>query len=362
MGKVRVMLSLQDREWDSFFIKDIFDEVERGKRLKKGDHIVGDRPYVSSTALNNGVDGFIGNTTKIRVFSDCLSLANSGSVGSCFYEPFEFIASDHVTHLRKSGMSYRQYLFMASMLSRLSEKYNFNREINDERISREKIFLPIDSKGNPDFDFMESYVKEIEEVKREEYKEFCKAKLVELGSYKKEIDEIEPKWDAIPIPELFKVFQPGKGKGLNHLKIVNEGISYIGATNRNNGVLCYVEDNKDSHKMIQKGNCIGFIKNGDGSAGYAIYKQEDFISTSDVIYGYADWLNLYTGLYFVGAQDMIKPKYSHGYKRNQEHLNGDKVMLPIKKNGKPDFEYMEQVVKNSMIKKYTQYLKYAEKY
>ncbi|WP_368103219.1 hypothetical protein [Bifidobacterium pseudocatenulatum] len=41
--------------------------------------------------------------------------------------------------------------------------------------------------------------------------------------------------------------------------------------------------------MILEGNCIGFIKNGDGSAGFAIYKAEQFISTSDVLYdGYAD--------------------------------------------------------------------------
>ena len=357
-----MIMNLQDREWDSFIIKDIFDEVERGKRLKKGDHIPGNRPYVSSTALNNGVDGFIGNEDKVRVFSNCLSLANSGSVGSCFYEPFEFIASDHVTHLQKTGLSYRQYLFMATMLSRLSEKYNFNREINDDRISREKIFLPIDSSGNPDFEFMEAYVKELEDVKRAEYKKYCEERLKQLGSYKKDVDEIRPKWEAIPIPSLFDEFQPGKGKGLNHLKVVNDGISYIGATNRNNGVLCFVEDNERTHKMIQKGNCIGFIKNGDGSAGYAIYKREDFISTSDVIYGYADWLTPYTGLFFVGAQDMIKPKYSHGYKRNKEHLNGDKVMLPIKKNGQPDFEYMEQTVKNAMIRKYKRYLKYSEKY
>lgn len=172
----------------------------------------------------------------------------------------------------------------------------------------------------------------------------------------------EKEWKPFSIVELFPKIIPGRGKGLNHLSKVNTGgVNYIGATNRNNGVLCYVEEDDYSRPMILDGNCIGFIKNGDGSAGFAIYKAEKFISTSDVLYGYADWLNRFTGIFFVTAQDMIEHKYSHGYKRNKEHLAGDKVMLPIDDFGKPDYAYMEQYAKNMMLRKYQQYLGYVER-
>lgn len=167
-------------------------------------------------------------------------------------------------------------------------------------------------------------------------------------------------WKPIPIISVFDRFEPGKGKGLNHLEQAAHGISYIGATNRNNGVLCFVKDTDDSRKMMQEGNCIGFIKNGDGSAGYAIYKQEPFVSTSDVIYGYASWLNPYTGLFFVTAQDMIEHKYSHGYKRNAQHLKGDRVMLPVSDAGEPDYQFMEDYIRELMIKKRNQYLSILE--
>lgn len=168
-------------------------------------------------------------------------------------------------------------------------------------------------------------------------------------------------WKPIAIIKIFDELVPGKGKGLNHLRQVKYGIPYIGATNRNNGVLCFVEKNDYSCKMIQAGNCIGFIKNGDGSAGYAIYKQTPFISTSDVIYGYAKWLNLYTGLFFVAAQDLIENKYSHGYKRNAQHLRGDRVMLPVSEDGTPDYLFMEDYMKEMMSKKFSQYKTYAPK-
>lgn len=80
--------ALSEMKWDAVRLIDIFDTVSRGKRLKKADHIKGDMPYVSSTALTNGNDGTCGNDTDVRVFENCLTLANSGSVGSCFYHPY----------------------------------------------------------------------------------------------------------------------------------------------------------------------------------------------------------------------------------------------------------------------------------
>ena len=80
------------------------------------------------------------------------------------------------------------------------------------------------------------------------------------------------------------------------------------------------------HKS-QKGNCIEFIKNGNGSAGYAIYKRENFCSSMDFIFGYADWLNKENGLFFSTCSDMSKEKYHHGHKWTKEGLKKSRIML-----------------------------------
>ena len=108
------------------------------------------------------MDGFIGNEGSVRKFEDCITIANSGSVGSAFFHQYEFVASDHVTQLKRKGLDKYAYLFMVPIINRLSEKYSFNREINDERIKREKILLPINDKGEIDFDFMSSFMQEVE--------------------------------------------------------------------------------------------------------------------------------------------------------------------------------------------------------
>jgi len=155
------VVPLRKKAWSEFVLRDIFTTIQRGKRLKTADHKKGHTPYVSSTAFNNGVDAFISNQDGVRRFNNCLTIANSGSVGKTFYHPYELVASDHVTQLKNSEFNQYVYLFLTSIISRLEEKYSFNREMNDLRIKRDKLLLPVDDSGNPDWAYMEQYAKSI---------------------------------------------------------------------------------------------------------------------------------------------------------------------------------------------------------
>lgn len=174
-NRTEQIISLHSKKWKEFFVVDIFSSIQRGKRLIKDKQVSGNVPYVSSTAMNNGVDNFIQyDSSKMRKYQNCLSVANSGSVGASFYEPFEYVASDHVTHLKNDNFNRNIYLFIAAMTNRWSQKYNFNREINDPRISREKILLPVNNKDEPDFAYMEQYVNNILMQKYNDYLEYAK--------------------------------------------------------------------------------------------------------------------------------------------------------------------------------------------
>lgn len=131
--------------------------------MTKNDQIEGKTPYVSSTSLNNGIDGFIGNEEQVRIFSRCISLANSWSVGKAFFHQYTFIGSDHITALQNPQFEREVYLFMLPLIERLGEKYSFNREINDARLKREKILLPVDKKGKIDFEFMKKFILKAEQ-------------------------------------------------------------------------------------------------------------------------------------------------------------------------------------------------------
>ena len=329
---------LSHAHWKAFYFTEVFTEIQRGKRLKKADHSEGKTPYISATALNNGVDGFVGNESGVRKFSNCLTVANSGSVGSAFFHQYEFVASDHVTQLKREGLDKYAYLFMLPLINRLSEKYSFNREINDNRIKREKLILPATQTGEIDFAFMSSFMKEIEQdilnTTLKVFKNRASVNKCKLGGVI---------WKNFLIRDLFPILVPGKSKGLNHIEKVENGISYLGATNQNNGVLCFVTANKD---LVQKGNCIAFIRNGEGSMGYSVYKAEDFIATSDMTLGYNENLNKYIGTFITTVADRIRGKYNFGYKRSATRLVKEVLTLPVDKNGQPYWEYMENYMRN----------------
>jgi restriction endonuclease S subunit len=156
------MKKIENLKWKEFDIKDIFPNIMRGRRLKTDDHISGQMPYVSSSAMDNGVDNFVSNNQGVRIFNNCITIANSGSVGASFYHPYYFVASDHVTSLANNQFNKYIYLFVATIASRLSEKYSFNREIKDSRLQREKMMLPVNDNDEPDYEFMEEYMRNIE--------------------------------------------------------------------------------------------------------------------------------------------------------------------------------------------------------
>lgn len=159
LGEIAEIPALDEKEWKHFYIPDIFSKIQRGKRLKNADHIPGKIPYVSSTANNNGVDDYVEISHGARVFKNCISLANSGSVGTAFYEPFSFVASDHITSLKMENGSKFVYLFLVAIIEKQSSNFNFNREINDSRIKKMQVMLPVNDSGKPDYAYMEQYAK-----------------------------------------------------------------------------------------------------------------------------------------------------------------------------------------------------------
>lgn len=342
------MLNLNDREWRPFFLTELFPQIQRGKRLKTENHVPGKTPYVSSSALNNGVDNFISNTEKVRIFSDCISLANSGSVGSSFYEPFPFVASDHITHLKNEKYNKYHYLFIASILNRLSQKYNFNREINDNRISREKIMLPVDVAGNLDLDFMEQYIKERESQLIQKYKDFI-SKNIQSGGVLTDLKLV--KWKAFYINEIFSI---SAGKRLTKADMDNGKIPFIGATDSNNGITNWIATPNSSFDK----NVLGV--NYNGSVVENFYHPYGCIFSDDVkrlhLREHAD--NKYILLFFKTVILQQKVKYTYGYKFNGQRMERQKILLPVNEEGRPDYEFMEQYGKQIMLQKYQQYLNY----
>ena len=340
-------------EWKTFRFTEVFQEIQRGKRLTKANHTDGPKPYISSTSENNGVDAFIGNETGVRKFEDVLTLANSGSVGSTFYQQFEFVASDHVTALKSENADKYAYLFLSTVVKRLEEKYSFNREINDTRIKREKVILPADKEGNPNFQYMSDFVKKLELDKAQEVLEYIYIYIRVKNILEEKVCEIS--WKDFWIEDVCEI------KSGVRLTKANQEIGlrpFVGASDSDNGVTAFVSN---TNKSLDA-NVLGV--NYNGSVVENFYHPYEAIFSDDVkrlkwkdeIYG-----NKYTYLFLKQMILSQKIKYAYGYKFNGERMKRQKIMLPVTKTGLPDYDYMTSYMKKQELEQIFKILNYLNK-
>ncbi len=326
------LAGLEEVEWKEFKFTDIFTKIQRGKRLTKGNQVEGDIPYISSTATNNGVDNFISNEDKVRKFDNCLTLANSGSVGSCFYQQYEFVASDHVTALQNKDFSKGVYLFLSSVIKRLEEKYSFNREINDARISRETVILPVDTTGNPNWQYMEDYVKRLELEQIENILEYIY--IYRTISFHRDFQKSKSiEWKEFWLEDVCEI-QPGVR--LTQSDMVEGERPFIGATEFNNGITAFVSN---TNKSLDS-NVLGV--NYNGSVVKSFYHEYECIFSDDVKrlkVKDTNYQNKYIYLFLKQVILQQERKYAYGYKFNASRMKRQKIMLPVLEDGNIDFEY-----------------------
>lgn len=83
--------------WGEFRIDQLF-RVAKGSRLKSTDRTPGSIPYVGASQFNNGITHFIGNDEHLHP-GGVLTVCYNGPVGTTFYQPNEFWATDDVNVL-----------------------------------------------------------------------------------------------------------------------------------------------------------------------------------------------------------------------------------------------------------------------
>ena len=317
-------------EWKEFFFTDIFKEVKRGKRLTKGNQKEGDIPYVSSTALNNGIDNFISNNKGVRRYKNNLSIANSGSVGSCFYHKYEYIASDHITTLTCKNADENIYKFMSTIIKRLESKYSFNREINDTRISREKLILPIDKDGNPHWEYMSKFIQNLE-VKS--IKNIVQYIYIQIKEKLKKNNLKNINWKEYFIEEICEIYS---GKDIYERERIEGQTPYVTSTANNNGIGYFVSNTNetlDEHIISV---------NRNGSVGYSFYHNYKALFGNDTRKLKLKYQNEFVGKFISFMLLQQKEKYGYGYKMGTARLKRQKIILPSNINGDPNYDFMKK--------------------
>lgn len=174
LGELVEIPMLDEKEWDEFFIGDLF-EVSRPKSRNKDDYDFGNTPFVASGALNNGVMKCCDAKQDEQLDAgNCITV--SPVDGSTFYQPMDFLgrggAGSSILMLRSDWLNLYLGQFIARTVRQTCSKYTYGHMGNKDSIKRERIMLPVDDTGEPDYAYMEQYTKNMMLRKYQQYLEF----------------------------------------------------------------------------------------------------------------------------------------------------------------------------------------------
>lgn len=85
-------------KWKAFFLEEIA-QISSGKDIYERERTSGQTPYVTATANNNGIGYFVGNQNE-TLEKGSLSVNRNGSVGYCFYHPYDALYGNDTRKLK----------------------------------------------------------------------------------------------------------------------------------------------------------------------------------------------------------------------------------------------------------------------
>lgn len=342
-------------EWKEFKIGELFDIV-KGKRLTKENIKPGNINFLGAISSNNGIRERIETTTVWK--PNCISVNYNGSVGCSFYQEEPFYASDDVNICYSKEnwiLNRKRALFFCAVFKNFSQKFSYTQKWNKERMEKSRVLLPTTPDGTPDFSYMERYIGELEQARVSGLAAYLRAAGLEnydltaaeqnaLDDFKnnrlnfKEF-KIDDLFDFLPAPYFGKL-----KRQLNVSKILtNEfNLPLICAKKGNNGIMYYGRSTDfKSYK-----NVLSVVYNGVIAAGlvYAHNENIGIFTDSYLIKSKYD-IAFKTNLFFKTViEKCIYDKYSRELKAVWKRVKENIIFLPIKRNGTPDFAFMESFV------------------
>ena len=90
-------------------------------------------------------------------------------MGYSVYKAEEFIATSDISVGYSDRLNREVGLFITTIADKVRGKYNFGYKRSATRLKKEKLLLPIDEKGNPDYEYMENFIMQLEYKKLKKY-------------------------------------------------------------------------------------------------------------------------------------------------------------------------------------------------
>lgn len=337
-------MKLTTKNWKEFRIGDLFDQIGKtaikksfDKRNTPEDEFI--IPALSSKIDNNSFGFYVREEDHLLINRLCLSVTLNGDAGKVYVQNKAFaIAQDAYAIYLKDDFNILNneaiYLFLATIMEKvLMPKYGYTNKATWNKVKKETLLLP-SKNDEPDWDFMEEFIKEIEEENKE--------KLAVLKDVKPVDDEIDiSDWHEFRIEDLFDGLNGDFDIKQKHIN--NKGDIVITSGVENFGILGKTD--VKARLINEKTLTIDMF----GNVFYRPYKYK-MVTHARVFalipkFDMSDSIGLFMATIFFH----LKEKYSYSNMCSFNKIKNEMILLPAK-NDEPDWEYMEDFITNQQEK------------
>lgn len=284
LGKIDSPLDkkLLEVKWGEFKLKDVFIVQSYQKRFDANKvHILssGKYPYIVRTAQNNGQRGFI--EEDIVYLNDGNTISFGQDTATAFYQKQPYFTGDKIKVLKAKDNRFNRSnaLFFSTAITKAFSTFAWGQSsFSEEILKQQTIQLPITVDGEINFDFISSFIAELEAY----------LKVTGFNNYeltKEEQDSlavIEAKnvqWREFKMEELFEKIStiklPYKAKELPEKATDNFVLPCLTSSFKNQGLNYYAP--KDGATILK--DVISIPSNSDVYRAY--FQSKEFTVLSD---------------------------------------------------------------------------------
>lgn len=341
-GKMNAPLSkkLNEVKWGEFKIGDLFEIQKISNMLSKED-LSDDYSYpaYSSDSENNGIIGYTNNPEFICDEKHPVYITFGDHTRTLNIARKSFSVLDNVKVLLPCTNKNNSLLFMISVWKKQIPNLGYARHW---KVAKNCILsLPITPENKIDFDFMEAFIRELEEERIRELAAYLKVsgfdnyKLSKCESFAlAHFNEL--KWKEFSYSEIFNHIKQGRRLKKGDQKPGK--IPFVMAGTTNTGIVGYISNPiatfpKNSITIDIFGNT--FYRNYDFGAGddTGVYWNDDKNYSSEQM------------LYFSSCMEKsIRGKFSFGKKLRSSQSFDFRIFLPTTPDGSPDYAFMETFI------------------
>ena len=325
-------------KWGEFKYKEVFNRIEQGRRLKKDDQIDGTIPFVMSGTTNAGVVNYISNP----VASFPKNAITIDIFGNTFYRNYAFGAGDDTGVYWNDATAYSSnamLFFAVAMQKSMMGRFSYGKKLRSSQSEDFTMHLPVTDDGAIDFDFMESFIAELEAERVAELSAYLTVS--GLDNYELSSDEENAlknyqslKWDTYNLEKLFG--KSTRGKRLKGDDRIAGTLPFVTAGEASEGISAYISNEVE---VFEKNTTTIDMF---GSAKYRNYK---YGADDHVAVVHTEAVPMKAAIFVTSAchKAAHTGKFDYGHNFYAKDADALDIMLPAK-DGKPDYTTMETLI------------------